>query len=369
MRSALALLVVVAACGRIGFDLKTDPDDASPPDDGIPPGDAMTPPALACGETRSAGAAAITGSGLKAVVTARGLAALWIDPGGVLRGAIWKTDADGAVIAQSPLEIAPGPFTQLWAAANDDAILVATQESANVTGHFLKGDLTALLPSGSLGTGPLAGRDPIARRRGGPGFVAIANAAPKPAIYEIDGGGAPVSHPLEALAAHGVPSIAADLDSYAVITEYADQFGPGCWYSKVDDAFVLQSGPGSVESTQQADCDSSTVSATAGSMGVGIAWMDRDPVNSYVELRGTAAGGNVASMSGELNVELPLVTATATGFAAIYRSSAGLRAFDAAGTRTLSPTAVLADLVTWADRAIVVWTSATGAPQLTRLCP
>jgi hypothetical protein len=367
MRPALALLVVAAACGRLGFDPAAREGDAHPPGDAS--GDAAPPPELACNETRSAGAAPITGSALEAVVTARGLAAVWLDSGGALRGSTWTTDENGGPVPQAPVDIAPGPFSKLWAAANGDQLLVAALAGANVTGHFLKDDLTPYLPSSSLGTGPLTGRDPIARRRGGAGFVAIAIAGAQPAIYEIDGAGPPASHPLTTLPSHAAPSIAADSAGYAVVTELADQFGPGCWYSKIDDAFAPAGGPGYVESTQQADCDSSTVSASAGPMGAGIAWMDRDPVNSYVEFRGTAGGGNVASMSGEMSTALPIVTATSAGFAVIYRSSAGLRAFDGAGARTLAPVAGLADLVTWADRAIVVWTTATGAPQLTRLCP
>jgi len=363
MRPALALLVVGTACGRIGFD------HAAGGGDGPPDGAAMTPPGLACSETRSLGAAGITGVALQAVATARGLAALWLDPGGVLRGATWATDAGGAVIAGSTVEIAPGPFEQLWVAANGDEILAATQGGTSVTARILRGDLTTLVPEAGMGTGTFEGRDPLAARRGRPGFVAIAAAGAAPAIYEVDGASTPTPHPLAALAAHGAASIAADADGYAVITEHADQYGPGCWYSKVDDAFALASGPGSLESTQQADCDSSTVSASAGPMGAGVAWMDRDPINAYVEFRGTISGGNVASLSGETGTAQPLVTATSTGFAALYRSSAGLRAFDAAGSRTLSATAVLADLVTWADRALVLWTTPAGAPQLTRLCP
>jgi hypothetical protein len=98
--------------------------------------------------------------------------------------------------------------------------------------------------------------------------------------------------------------------------------------------------------------------------------MDRDPVNSYVEFRGTAGGGNVASMSGEIGAGQPLITATSTGFAVAYRSALGLRVFDRAGTWTPDPDPALFDLVTWADRAILVWTTLGDArPRLTRLCP
>lgn len=99
-------------------------------------------------------------------------------------------------------------------------------------------------------------------------------------------------------------------------------------------------------------------------------WMDRDPVNSYVEFLGAAAGGNVASVSGEVGAGQPIITATSTGFAVAYRSALGLRVFDRAGTRTFDPDPALFDLVTWADRAILVWTKVGDArPRLTCLCP
>ncbi|HWO26447.1 MAG TPA: hypothetical protein VNO30_47290 [Kofleriaceae bacterium] len=362
--AAMAAVAATTACGRFGFD----PSGDAHPSDGSPDGD-PTPLALACGETRSAGAATLKGSTLAAVATARGLAALWLDSTGTLRGTTWTTDASGGLHEHAAVELAAGPFSELWAAANGDAILAATQAGGDATGHFLRGDLTKSQPSGALGVGALSGRDPIASRRGGPGFVAIAIAGPKPAIYELTGAEPPPQHLLVELVDHAVPSIAADAGSYAVITEFADQFGAGCWYSKVDDAFGFAGGPGSVESTQQADCDSATVAAAAGPLGAGIAWMDRDPANSYVEFAGTGGGGNVASMSGETDVGLPLVTGTSTGFAVAYRSSAGLRVFDRGGARTLAATAPLVDLVTWSDLALVLWTTATGAPQLTRLCP
>jgi len=96
----------------------------------------------------------------------------------------------------------------------------------------------------------------------------------------------------------------------------------------------------------------------------------RDPVNSYVAFRGTASGGNTASMTGEVGAGRPLITATSTGFAVAYRSALGLRVFDGAGTRTLDPDPAVFDLVTWADRAVLVWTTIGDArPRLTRLCP
>jgi hypothetical protein len=98
--------------------------------------------------------------------------------------------------------------------------------------------------------------------------------------------------------------------------------------------------------------------------------MDRDPVNSYVMFRGTAGGGNTASMTGEVGAGQPILTATSAGFAVAYRSALGLRVFDRAGIRSLDPDPAVFDLVTWADRAIVVWTTPGDArPRLTRLCP
>jgi len=370
MRPALALLVLATACGRIGFDPARIGDDGgdAAASDGLPPAD-TAPPALACAETRSAGTATITGKALEAVLTARGLAALWIDDAGALRGITWSTDAAGGVVPGAPTTIAAGPFQQLWAAANGDEILAVADAGPDLIGHFLKGDLTPLRPTITAGSGPIFGRAPIAPRRGGPGFVAVASDAGETAIHEIDGGNQPVPHPIAALALHGAPSIAADATGYAVITEYADQYGPGCWYSRVDEAFALGSGPGYVESTQQADCDSPIVAASAGPMGAGIIWMDRDPINVYVEFRGTAGGGNQANLGTETSPGQPNVTATSAGFVATFRSAAGLHAFDKAGSRKLSATTGLADLVTWGDVALVVWADAAGAPQLTRLCP
>ena len=215
---------------------------------------------------------------------------------------------------------------------------------------------------------PFAGRHPFTYKRGGSGFVGITQAGSAPIAYDISPPAQPVLHALLSLALHTTPSIAADHDGYAVVTEKADQYGPGCWYSKINDSFAFAGGPASIESTQQADCDSSTVSASAGPAGAGIAWLDRDPVNAYAEFRGTAAGSGVASLSGELPRN-PIVTATSTGFALLYRAQLGVRVFDAAGRRTLVAFDALADLVTWADRAIVVWSTPGGQPQLTRLCP
>ncbi len=368
MRWAFVLVAAAAGCGRLGFDAVAQSDGASVLADAT---DAMSPQAiaLACNETKVANAAAIGGTALQAVVTTRGLAALWLDPGGALRGTTWKAAPGGVAVVEDAVAIAPGPFSNVWVAANRDEILVVTENGSSRAARLLREDLTPIDPAMALTIEPLTGREPLTPRRGGgPGFIAIASAA-QPTIYEIDGRTAPVAHPLPALISHGLTSIAADSDGYAVVTEFADQFGPGCWYSKVSDAFAVTLGPGFLETTQQADCDSSTVSASAGPPGAGMAWMDRDPVSSNAEFRGTGGASGTASGPGEAGVGLPIVAATSTGFAVVYRSSLGVRVHDAAGVRTLAASAGFVDLVTWADRAIVVWTTMSGAAQLTRLCP
>jgi hypothetical protein len=353
------------ACGRIGFDRLGGDANLS---DGAT-GDTPPPPPLACGETILPGGGLITGSALRAVVTTRGLAAMWIDPGGALLGVTWSTEAGDIELIRNAVPIAAGPFSDLRAAANGDEILIATQEPSALSGRIVAGDFTPIHPSLSLGSGPLAGRHPYTHKRGAPGFVAITQAGEQPAVFEIPEAAVPMAYLLTSLQFHSSPSIAADSDGYAIVTERADQFGPGCWYSKISDTFAFVSGPGTLESTQQADCDSSIVVASAGPLGAAMAWMDRDPVNSYAEFQGTAGGGGVASMSGEVNVRSPVVTSTSTGFAVLYAAGTDLRVVDAGGARTLAPASALADLVTWGDRAIVVWTSPEGFPELTRLCP
>jgi hypothetical protein len=299
------------------------------------------------------------------MVTTRGLTALWIDAGGAMRATVWST---AGVVVDDAVTIASGPFTSLWAAASQDEIFIVAEDATGATGRILRADLTSVGVAASMVGAPFAGRAPIAARHGG-GFVAITTSGAAPIVYEIsDATQTATAHDVPALAGHSAGSIAVDATGYAVVTEQADQFGPGCWYTQLGDDFAAAAGPASIESTQQADCDSSIVAASAGPAGAAMAWMDRDPVTSAVGFRGTAAGSGFASGPGELDVGAPIITATSSGFATIYRSAAGLRAFDAAGGRTLASAADLADLVTWGDQAIAVWTSASAA-QLTRLCP
>lgn len=368
MRSVL-LLVAVAACGRIGFDAATVGDagrDAAADAGGdapMPPG-----PVLACRETVTAGSARILATALEAVVTPRGLAVLWLG-GGDLLGTTWSAAPDGSVtLLKDGVLIARGPFIQLWATANGDEILVATQ-GVNMTVHFLHGDLTTSHADASLGMSPPGGREPFTRRRGGAGFVGIAPAGDQVGIVELPPPATPRVRLIVELQFHAAPSITADTDGYAVVSELADQFGPGCWYSKLDDTFNVVAGPGSLESTQQADCDSSTVAPSNGAAGAAMAWMDRDPASSYAAFRATGGASGTASMSAEIGVGSPVVTATSTGVAVLYRSPTGIRMFDDAGARTLAQLGAQADLVTWGDRAIAVWADPTGMVRLTRLCP
>lgn len=367
------MFVAAAACGRIGFDLSPS-GDAGLLDDADPPGDGGPPPSLTCGETLTDTAGALSGSGpLAAAVVGRHLVALWIDGNHALRGTTWTAAPAGVVVAQEGVVIAPGPAGgPMWATTNGDTMLVVTTEASQAVLRFLHEDLSPALPSLPLGGSLVSsGRHPIARERTGTGFVVIAIGGEVPALAVIRDGMAPTqAFLLQDLRFHGAPSIADDRNGYAVVTELADQFGPGCWLTRLTDSFAVTAGPGFLESTQQADCDSSTATASAGASGAGTAWMDRDPVNSYVEFRGTDGGGNTASMSGEIGAGEPRITATSTGFAVAYRSALGLRVFDRGAPRTLDPDPALFDLVTWADRAILVWTKLGDArPRLTRLCP
>lgn len=372
VRRAVVIFIAAAACGRIGFD-GVPSGDAGPFDDANLSGDGG-PPALMCEETVTGTAGALSGSGpLTAAVVGRHLVALWIDGGGALRGTTWTAAPAGVMLAQDGVAIAPGPVAgPMWATTNGDTMLVATTETSQAVARFLHEDLSPALPDLPLGSSLVSsGRHPIARERTGTGFVVISIGGDVPAITVIRNGMNPNQIVLlQGLQFHGVPSIAEDLDGYAVVTELADQYGPGCWLSHLTDSFAVTAGPGTLESTQQADCDSSTATTSAGASGAGLAWMDRDPVNSYVAFRGTASGGNTASMTGEVGAGQPIITATSTGFAVAYRSSLGLRVFDRAGTRTLDPDPAGFDLVTWADRAVLVWTTIGDArPRLTRLCP
>jgi len=367
VREACLLVAVVAACGRVGFD-------AAPPDGANPIVPSPPPPVLACGQTVP-GNAKILGNTLEVVTTSQGLAALWLDPAGALVGTTWQAAAGGVEVVHDAVAIAPGPFTQLWVVARDDQILVVSQDKSTGTVRLLTPDLTPAGQTIGLDVPASIGRNPFAPRRDGPGFLGLTFAAEQPAIYHLYDNTMPVVHLYPELMFHAAPSLAVDATGYALVTELADQYGPGCWYSRLTDNLNLVAGPGSLESTQQADCDSSTVTASAGPAGAGAAWMDRDPVNSYVEFRGTAGQGGTASMSGETGVNAPIITGTSTGFAVLYRSTAGLRVHDASGTHTLAAFASLtgfvplADLTTWTDRAIVLWTTPTGDTQLTRLCP
>jgi hypothetical protein len=356
------LLTVITGCGRLNFDAIGAPDDAAPPDDVRPPFE------LACSDTVTAPASPITGSALEVAATPGRLIAVWIDAAGALFATSWQAMPRGVDVIKDAVSIDAGPFTQLWTAANGNEILVAAKGASDTSGFFLSEELFKTLPVRSLGSGGFGGRNPITRKRGGTGFVAITTAGDDPAVFELPGDQLPIATLFPSLRFHAFPSIAADSDGYAVVTELADQFGPGCWSSRLDDEYRLVSGPGSLESTQQADCDTSIASSSAGPAGAAMAWMDRDPVNSYVEFRGTARGSGTASMPGEIDVHLPIIAATSTGFAVLYRATAGVRVFDATGPRTLAPPGALADLVTWGDAAFAVWTQA-GTTRLTRLCP
>jgi hypothetical protein len=365
-----AATTAATGCGRIGFDPLIC-DDTDPTGDGGLGDDAMLPFDLGCNQTITANAMPITGRALEAVVTDHRLVVAWINAAGVMYATSWQATASGVAPVKQAVMIDTGPYTQMWTAANGNELLLAGKGPSEVTAFFLHEDLFKTAPIASLGSVGFTGRNPFTRKRGGAGFIAITSAGgAEPAVYDLpQSGGLPLVSLITELRSHGAPSIAADTDGYAVVTELADQFGPGCWYSKLRDDMRLASGPGSLESTQQADCDTSTTAAMAGPAGAAMVWMDRDPVNSYVEFRGTVRGSGTASMSGEMGTGLPLVTATSNGFAVLYRSTAGVRVFDDAGARTIAPSDALADLVTWNDAALAVWTTPAGAVQLTRLCP
>lgn len=373
MRLGVVILVAVAGCGRVGFDaLRPAAGDAGP--DAASTDGAPAPP-LMCDQTViSPGTLSGPGPLAVAVVGDR-LAALWIDADDALRGTTWTAAPDGVAVASDGVLLASGPLVgPVWAAGNGDTLLVAATSNTEVVARFLHADLSQAFPITPLGRATsFAGRHPITRARTGRDFVAILlppNGSGGPVIATIDSGTRSQLQAVPGLAGHGAPSIADDRTGYTVVTELADQFGPGCWSSALDDSFAMAAGPSFLETTQQADCDSSTVTSSAGAGGAGLTWMERDPASSIVELRGSAGENLTASATGEANPGQPVIAATSTGFAVAYRSAQGLRVFDRAGTRTLDPSPALFDLVTWDDDAIVVWTKTGDArPRLTRLCP
>lgn len=354
MRLSL-LLAASVGCGRVGFDATVPPDAAAP----------LT---LACGETVIAAASPIEGRELKVVATKHQLIALWLDAAGALFGTTWMASPDGVVVVRDAVAIAPGPYTQLWAAANDDAITLAVLGDAGVTALFLANNLTVSHIAWPMGPMASLGRHPLTRAGPTPGFVMSVTSGDDPGVLELPTD-APGTYLFPERRFHVLPSIATDLSSYAVVTELAEPTGSSCWYSWMHLAFSFEKMPAiPLATTQQVDCDSVSVASSAGPGGAGMVWLEHDPANTYVQFRGTSGGSGTASVAGEVGVRSPSITATPDGFAVIYWSSAGLRVFDGGGTRTLTDSARLADLVTWDEHALVVWTTASGA-HLTRLCP
>lgn len=366
MRQAFAWLVV-AGCGRIGFDATGPASDGG---NDPPLVDAGPPPMLACSETRSAGGG-ISGSEFRAVVTVRGLAAVWLDGAGALLGATWTLDASGAPVSRGVVAMEQGPFTRLFAASRDDQIFIATSNGSQFEARTVRGDLARTGAIAPFAVDLFTGRNPLAPRRGGPGFVAITQTTnSETVVYDIDRLPLPAAHPIAALQGHTSPSIAVDSDGYAIVTHGVDPVNSACFYTKLDDAFAAASVPSGLDRTQQADCFGAIVAASGGPDGAGIAWSESDPANVSIEFKGTTTRGGTASASGQTGEGAPMITATSTGFAVAYlQSPEALRAFDAAGNRAIAPAARFADLVTWADRAILVWTTPAGDAQLTRLCP
>jgi hypothetical protein len=368
VRVLVVLLVAATACGRLRFDPVEGSEDARPPDDSGPSGDGEPEPALeiACGETVGPGTTMI-GRVLEAAVTTRGLAAVWLDNAGMVFGTVLQAAPGGVAVVRAAVPITSNVSTKLWVAANGDDLMVLTQD-AGLTASLLRGDLTAVGRSVTLDPTSLDGRAPIARRRGGSGFVAIASSSTPPTIYETEGASV-IAHPLPALVGHTAASIVVDRDSYAVVTEAQGRIESACWYTQVTDMFAAVQGPASIVSTEQAGCDSVTASASAGLAAAAMAWRESDPASSSVWFNDTSGQAGATSVASDPGPGLPLITATSAGLAVTWRSSLGLRARDASGVRTISPTAGLSTLVTWDDRAIVVWTTPAGELQLTRLCP
>lgn len=392
MRVGPALYLVAAACGRIAFDRAAPIADPGIPDDGalgMDPGsgdtdaDATLPmdaggiisaPVIACGETVILPGSAITGSSFRALGTVSRIVAVWLGTDGVPRATTWDADRDGAVrLRQDAVALSTAPLTNLWAAVDGAFVGVVVQDASGVTAQFLASDLSPITGATLRDAVQLDGRAPVTRRHKG-GFVTIEQSSGV-LIEEIDLEGVHFSYDIPALMGHRFASIAAegagDGDGYVVVTEADDAFGPACWFTKLDDQFAVVGTPVSIESTQQADCDSSIAAPRLGPPGVGMAWMERDPANSTVALRGTGADtSNVvfAGGPGEVDVGSPIITSTSTGFAVAYRSADGLHVFDAAGSRRLAAVG-FADLATWFDNAIAVWTTPAGEPRMTRLCP
>jgi hypothetical protein len=353
----LALLLALSAgCGRFEFDA-------------IAPADAVPALDLACGETVTTRASPIAGRTLKVVATKNRLVALWLDAAGALFGTTWTSTSEGAVVTRDAVAMDAGPYTQLWAAASDDSLAVAVSGDSGVTALFLRDDLTVSHVAWPMGPMAQLGRHPVTRASPAPGFVMSITLSSDLGVFELPTE-APATYVFPERRSHVLPSIAADASSYAIVTELAEPTGSSCWYSWMHLALSLEKMPAvPLGTTQQVACDSVSVASSAGPHGAGIVWLEHDPANTYVQFRGTGSGGGTASMAGELGVKSPSITATPDGFALLYWSLAGLRVFDGAGTRTLTDSALLADLVTWDERALVVWTTSSGAPRLTRLCP
>lgn len=322
-------------------------------------------PSLACGQTVEVLATPIAGRAIHAVSTSRGLAVVWLDAAGHVFGTTLQAEAGSAAVVRDAVQLTQYASTKLWVAANRDQILVLT-EGTRVTANLLRDDLTPITSSQLAAPGTLDGRTPIAARRGGPGFVVIATATAT--IYALDGA-IVTEHPQPRLAGLAALSIAADRDSYAVVGEMQDMFGFGCWYAQINDTFGFVRGPGALESTQQADCDSAIASASVARSGAALAWMEHDlaassvwfaSIGDQLSARQATSGGSIGG---------PLVTATSSGPAITWRSPAGLHGFDSAGARVVGDMVGLATLVTWNDRALAVWTTPPGALRLGRLCP
>ena len=133
--------------------------------------------------------------------------------------------------------------------------------------------------------------------------------------------------------------------------------------------FAAVQGPSPIVSTEQAGCDTVTAAPSAGATAAATG-LDRARSRLVLGVVQRHLGAIRREERDQRRRRGPAAHHRHLRRARVtWRSSLGLRALDASGVRTISPTVGLSTLITWDDRAIAVWTNAAGELQLTRLCP
>ena len=283
--------LITSACGRVGFDSVKAFDGARSDDTkdiGSSVDASFAPSNLACGEDRSLGGGVVTGSGMDAIVTSRGIAVVWLDPAGTPRGSSISIDGTIALGANG-LALGAGPATVVSVAADAARLVVATGLKSGAA-ETIPTDLD-FAPTGAaqpVTNLTLLGRSTISRKYGGGGFVVVGSSPTTVQTLNDDASSSGAAIVLTGVAG-SAPAAASVVETdlgYRVINDDSGLPNALCIGSDLDPTFnVLATG--SVGQTAQADCYDTVIDRGQGL--VTSAEISHDPASDSVEyLAGSA---------------------------------------------------------------------------------